>query len=459
MAPNERGQRLAVGRDREIQLVAQKLHKQGKVTCVDGHIGVGKTSLTNVAAYRCLEAFKARQSTQLLLPVAEAFQLTPNGDADAFCSNVFRRVAQTLIRYREELSGIADEQPGLAGLHAWLNSPVVEHINGALGVAASVGAPGVASVSGSAGASGAKQLNTSAAFADQGFEQWVRQWLEELFSVQGNGAVVCVIDNLELLETAANARRTLEALRDRLFNINGLRWVFCGANGVIHALAASTRLEAFLNSPILNVGHVSPSSIAPLMRARYREFAMKDSEEVERLLPLRMKDIEWLYQIVNFNLRDLLALADEYCEFMHSTGTRLMSEDHKGTRFAKWLEKRTTEAYANLSSRLPNDAWVILDLVMSDEFKGSFGVGDYEALNRNSRKAVAQSTFEKRLKDLIKHSLISKNIDDEAGTGEDEFKREIFTVTPKGAMVHYARLVKNENQGLKPLTWLRRVNG
>lgn len=461
LEPDERGLRLLIGRDTQIQLVAQKLHKHGKITCLDGHVGVGKTSLVNVAAYLCHRSFDEGKTTQLLLPMSESFQLSRDEDANAFCALVFRRVAQTLLKYREKLRAIGDASNHSAGIAAWLNAPIVEHINGAMGVTGTVGVPGAFSVGGTAGTSSAQQVNTSDGFSAQGFELWVKTWLEQLFTVQGNGGVVCVIDNLELLETGANARRTLEALRDRLFNVKGLRWVFCGANGVIHALAASPRLAAYLNTPILDVGHVQPSAIRPLIQARYAEFAMKDQADVEQCLPLRLQDLEALYKIANYNLRHLLSLADEYCDLLHSTRTQLATDEQKAKRFVKWLDKHTVETYSNLASRLPADAWVILDLVMSDDYKGTFGVGDFDALNQNSLVTLAKSTFEKRLRDLLKHGIISKSIEDDgagSGSGDDEFKREVFTVTSKGSLVHYARLIKQENQGIKPLTWLKRVH-
>ena len=80
LKPDERGVRLLVGRDIELQLVAQKLHKHGKITCLDGHVGVGKTSLVNVAAFLCYQAFIAGETPQLLLPVPEAFQMYASGE-------------------------------------------------------------------------------------------------------------------------------------------------------------------------------------------------------------------------------------------------------------------------------------------------------------------------------------------------------------------------------------------
>lgn len=458
LKPDARGHRLLVGRDDEVQLVARSLHKHGKITCLDGHVGVGKTSLVNVAAYLCYEAFIAGKSPQLLIPVGEPFQLKKEEDINSFCSDVFRRVAQTLLKYRVDLQNLDQLPCGADQLEAWINSPVVEHITGALGIGGSVGIQGVASANANLGGATSRQLNTSAAFSDQGFEQLVRSWLEQIFTVQGNGGVVCVIDNLELLESGAQARRTLEVLRDRLFTVHGLRWVFCGANGVIHSLAASERLGSFLNTPVIDVAHVQTSALEPLFHARFREFSMINEADAWNRLPLRLSDLQALYRIVNFNLRDLLALADEYCEDIHGKGVVLIDDEHKTRRFAKWLDAATVARYQVLLSRLPSDAWVILDLVMSDDFKGTFGIGDYESLNQNSRVGISRSTFEKRLRDLVKNSLVSKTVDDEVQRKADGFSREVFNVTAKGALVHYARLVKQENQGIKQLTWLRRVH-
>jgi hypothetical protein len=142
----------------------------------------------------------------LLVPVSEPFQLKKEDDINVFCSDVFRRVAQTLLKYRADLQGLNQLPREAVQLEAWLNSPIVEHVTGALGMGGSIGIPGVASANATLGGATSKQLNTSAAFSDQGFEQLVRTWLEQIFSVQGNGGVVCVIDNLELLESGVQVR-------------------------------------------------------------------------------------------------------------------------------------------------------------------------------------------------------------------------------------------------------------
>lgn len=132
-------------------------------------------------------------------------------------------MAQTLLKYRSDLQNLSQPPQEAALIDAWLNSPIVEHVSNALGMGASIGIPGHASANAAIGGSTNKQLNTGAAFNDQGFEQLVRTWLNQIFLEQGNGGVVCVIDNLELLESGAQARRTLGVLRDRLFSVSGLR--------------------------------------------------------------------------------------------------------------------------------------------------------------------------------------------------------------------------------------------
>jgi hypothetical protein len=456
LSPDERGKRLLIGRDTELRLLAQRLHKHGKITCLDGHVGVGKTSLVNVASYVCLQAYLRGETPQLLIPATTSFQLKKDGNVDQFCTEVFQGVAQTLLSHRKQLEHYEGSVP-LPHLQAWLNSPIVDHLNAAAEAGFSFGAPGVAAVSAKGGTNTSKQVNQSTGFAQSGFEALVRQWLNEIFSIQGNGGVVCVIDNVELLETGTMARRMLEALRDKLFNVNGLRWVFCGANGVIHSLAASPRLTAFLNAPIVDVANIHPSHIAHLMRARLAEFA-SDPVHAEQELPIDMEDLKHLYHIVNSNLRDLLGLADEFCESTAQAGKPLREKVKKQARFQKWLVSVTTDRYQALSSRISQNAWAILDIAMSDLFQGTFGAADYSSFNQNSTVAFKPDTFNRWLRELVKLGLLSKSFDEDQAD-DDTYGRDVFAVTAKGALVYYARRKRAENYSVAPCAeWMRRVH-
>lgn len=459
---DELGQRLMVGRDEQVQLVASKLHKQGKITCLDGHVGVGKTSLVNVAAYQCFNAFLNGKSSQLLIPLNKSFQLNKDEDVADFCDDVFRKIAAGLLSHLPLLTNTyLLHEKSMAQLNAWLHSPVISHVNESLGAGFTGGVPGVISASITGGKAASSQINTGSGFTKDGIETLVRKWLGEIFTVQGSGGVICIIDNLELLESGPNARRTLEVLRDRLFNINGIRWVFCGANGVILSLAASERLGSFL-SPIIDVKNIKLEYIKPLIEARLVEFS-DCLADAKLNLPILLDDIVQLYKMLNFNLRDLLAYVDEYCEHQFDIGRGRLSDDQKAKRFDKWLHVKSIETYNALLSRISNDAWVVLDIAMGPGCKGIFGVGDYQTFSSNSKIHMTQTSFNKWLKSLEKLKLISKYSDDSMSGFEaedDGFKRDVFTVTAKGALVHYARLVKQENQSLftSNADWLKRVH-
>ena len=107
LRPDDRGQRLLVGRTSEIDLLIKRLHKQGKITCLDGHVGVGKTSLVNVAALTSFKEYFNKNTNQLLIPCNEPFDLRKEESSEDFCQRVFVRVAQTLLSYREKVVGMS----------------------------------------------------------------------------------------------------------------------------------------------------------------------------------------------------------------------------------------------------------------------------------------------------------------------------------------------------------------
>lgn len=455
LGASEVGKRLLVGRDEQVKLVAQRLHKHGKITCLDGHVGVGKTSLVNVATYNCFQAFLSGKTTQLLVPLSESFQLGKDDNVNDFCDRVFRKVANGLLAHREELKEYTLSGSNLEHVNAWLNSPIIEQINGSLGGSVTLGVPLVASATINTLGATSKQANTSAGFSQEGFEQLVRKWLNEIFSIQGNGGVVCVIDNLELLESGVAARRTLEGLRDKLFNVNGLRWVFCGANGVVHSLAASPRLGSFLNTPIIDVQNITLNHIEPLIKTRLKEFSMSP-ETLEDSLPIRLEDLTRLYIIINSNLRDLLNLADEYCEHHFNIGKLNLTAEQKEKRFKDWLPKVTKDSYRTLSARIPQEAWVVLDIAMSDVYRGTFGIGDFDSFSTSGKVQVTKPTFEKYLRNLVRHGVLSKSIED--ASSDDDFNRDVYTVTAKGSLVHYARFMADETKSTHTCDWLKRIH-
>jgi hypothetical protein len=433
---DSRGERLLVGRDVELGNVKTRLHRHGKVTCIEGEVGVGKTSLVNIAAFQCLNGFTQGKANQLLIPCRTPFQLQPKEKVDEFCTRVFVEVAQTLLDQAKRVRGLSLDMSNKEALDAWLNSPRISNIE--------VGLHAYVEVTRKA------ELNEGEGFNAHGFQELVQRWLKEIFPAHGSGGVVCVIDNLELLETGYKARKVLERLRDRLFNVEGIRWVFCGANGIVSSVIASPRLSGYLIRPILDVNSLNGDQVPEILRRRAVEFAIESGKEY---LPITEDDLQRLYLIINFNLRDLLAHADDYCMYIWDHRLFPKTDEDKRKRFEVWLTKQTKEQYYDLRKRIAADAWEMLDTAMCEKLKGRFGPGDFNYFKSNSYVGIEYKTFMRHMRKFEELGLISRSIE---GGDEDEVKRTVFTVSSKGAMVQYARFMANETKTMAS-PWLRRV--
>ena len=433
--PDDRGERLLVGREDEVGVVCRRLHKQKKITCVEGPVGFGKTSLVNIAAHKCFKAFARGETDQLLIPCRQTFQLDKSDTTESFSSRVFMAVAQTLLELSGNVRGLGLSMQGMSQVDNWLNSPRAK--------AFSMGLGGVSAGMGIA-------PNASSGFAASGFENRVVGWLEEIFRSHGNGGVVCIVDNLELLETTAKARATLEALRDRLFNTVGLRWVFCGAHGVVHSIASSPRLNGFTTRPVVQVNHLSPEATNAVLASRIQEFAVAPEKTY---LPILESNFNELYKVLNFNLRDLLAYADNYCTEVYDSGLAPKNDAGKARRFETWLRTETVEQYRSLQSRILADAWTVLDTAMGMQFAGTFGPGDYPVFRANDLKSLSEDAFHKVLRSFEKHGLLDRSVRE---GDDDEGKQTLYSVTSKGALVHYARVQTKEARVPGTVDWLRR---
>jgi len=105
LPPNQVGQSLLVGRDRELGALKRRLLNPPKMPTLEGLNGVGKSSLVNVASFECYEEFLQDPDRPMLLPCRKLFQLSPDVDIDVFISDVYREVVQTLIEQAEYIEG------------------------------------------------------------------------------------------------------------------------------------------------------------------------------------------------------------------------------------------------------------------------------------------------------------------------------------------------------------------
>ena len=195
---NARGERLLVGREAELKKIKSRITGFSSVVTVEGPNGVGKTSVVLVAGYQIeRETNKRGKGSILLLP--EPFQFTHEDTALDFKRNVYSRIASHFIENEAELRHQLDLQFSLKPLEAWLENPLFMN----------------ASVTfGPVGGGGGKTVNESTGFDLHGFFALVDKLLRSAFSE--GGGIICVLDNLEILNTSQIARQRLEALRDDL---------------------------------------------------------------------------------------------------------------------------------------------------------------------------------------------------------------------------------------------------
>lgn len=404
LTPDALGEQLLIGRDHEKALLKRRIQNPPKLPTLEGMNGVGKSSIVNVASYSCYKDFLEDPKKPLFIPCKTVFQLQINADQAEFIRHVYREVAQTLLNYARLIEGDRLRPAVEAGrLEQWLNAPQVRSYQA-----------GVASFS----AGSTVETNTGDGFALSGFNSAVRELLQHIFPTEESGAVVCVIDNLELLQTSDSARDLLESLRDELLTAHGLRWVLCGALGIVLGVASSPRLEGFLFQPI-EVRKVPDASVGNIYRSRIDAFKVAD----EAYLPLTESDFVRLYTILAGNIRSLLGQADEYCQWVFENRGKL-GDDEKTVAFVEWLTDAAATSYEAARTVISGRAWEVFEDAVALE--GLFAPSDYEHFRFKSPQA-----FRPHVRDLEAAGLVVSTKD------EGDRRRKTIQITSRGWLVNH----------------------
>ena len=401
LPPTELGRKLLVGRDNELSTLMRRIAAPPKLATLEGLNGVGKTSVVNVASFDLFDQHIQTGSGPLYVPCRKIFQLNPNQDLPSFIDAVLMEVAQTLI---DRAVQIRQQSPSLrtTGIDRWLNSPqLVSFQAGGWGFQAGYQA----------------EMNTSAGFERSGFRKAVPTCLEQVFPTPGAGGVICTIDNLELLQSSDVARQQLEQLRDELLNMPGLRWVLCGALGIVYGVVASPRLEGFLHKPI-EVGEISGEHAADILRSRLAAFAKGAGTPY---LPLRPEDFARLYEVLRGNLRSVLSYADDYCQWI-ADGQPPNGDAQRGQMFNKWIAEQAAAAHDAVRQELRPRAVEVFQ--KATQVGGVFSPSDFDEFDFNSVQA-----FRPSIRDLEAVGLLVSTQDD------GDKRRKTIQVTPKGWMV------------------------
>jgi hypothetical protein len=404
---SEVGHNLLVGREAEANMLLRRIHNPPKITTIEGPNGIGKTSLINVVAYRGLQYHLANKSNPLVIPCNQVFQLDSDDDLDRFLNEFYLRLAQTLLDWAKLLKH--DRLMHSEQVERWINSPQFRSLEGGLQLFQF----GVSSGS-------TPQPNTSDAFSRVGFRDLVEDWLKKIFPRQNSGGVVCTIDNLELLQSSRNAKRMLEKLRDKVLNLQGVRWVLCGSFGVILGLASSARLEGLLHEP-LRIQGVEESYQDKVLASRIRAYAKPGQRTY---LPLTAGDFETLYMVFRGNLRSVLGKLDDYCVQVAEAGKQPSSDSEKQQAFREWLLGHAGGVYDAIKGQLTPRCWEMFRAAV--ELGGEFSPSDYSLFGLNSMDALRRY-----IKDLEDVALVISIQD------EDDRRRKTVQVTPKGWLAHF----------------------
>lgn len=403
---DEIGNRLLIGRDKELSSVVFRLKAGGEAVSLDGPVGVGKTSLANVSAYRCeMDYISNPNSSPLLIPCRKPFQISADSTPEDFRFQVLTEVAQTLIEKGGKLNGASSSK-----LDTWLNSPLFRQVEGqVMGF----------------GAGTSITLNDTRGFVDSGLFRLITKWLEDLFPDRSVGGVVCVIDNLELLETSDTARKTIEALRDTLFTLNGIRWVLCGAHGIVQGVVESPRLTGYLGQPV-KVSKLKLQEAQAVFNARVSVFAKSEGEAT--YLPITADSFHSLYMILGQSLRQALATTHDYCLSIAESGSFPGDDDAKKMRFSQWLKAKAIATRKSIETHVGKKAMDLLAIAASNH-GGEFTPSDFTSLGFNSVQALRSQV--KSLEDV---GVVESSRD------ESDQRRRSIMVTGKGWLVHWANI-------------------
>lgn len=398
LPPSELGSKLLVGRDGLIKSLRKRLDSPSKIATVEGLNGVGKTSLVNVTIYRSYVDYLLNKSGPLYIPCRSVFQLDASQDAELFRQKVLMEVAQTLIEKVKTLKVPPGKvrAPKGSAISKFLNDPQLHSYSAGAWVL-------------NAGYS--SETNTGVGFEKSGFDKAVVSWLQEIFPSQTSGGVVCIIDNLELLQTSRRARETLESLRDNLFSIPGIRWVLCGALGIIHGVASSPRLDGRLHKPV-TVDDVGDQFAGMIFSTRVEAFRSRANAK----LPLELPDFVEVFDMMRGNIRSTLSECDDFCSWAADDCESV--EDFSDGMFEIWLKDELEVAYEGVRGGLRPAAAKVFDMACRLEI---FSPGDCDLFGYQNTSAMRPQI--KILEDL---GLIVSSIDD------SDKRRKTIQVTPKG---------------------------
>ncbi|WP_145964774.1 ATP-binding protein [Rhodococcus rhodochrous] len=400
LRPDDEGSTLLVGRDTEVRRLQRLWYSSTQIATLEGPIGVGKTSLAGVAAFRAMQS-RINARSELIVPLNKTIQF--DADTNALTRRIFFEIGQALLRHESTLRNCGHKVPDLNDLRSWINTPIFK--GGSAGFTpVTIGKT-------------TPSPNSTSGFSESGFEEHITYILESTFPSDQSGSLVGVIDNLELLRTAGAARDCLNVLRDTVLRLPGMRWVLVGATGIVKTAVRMPRLSGKVADPI-QVAPVADEHVEELIKRRLSHYQTGDNSQP----PVNPQQFHNLYSISGKNLRDT---------FKHAQDISLWLADiHEEGRSAPanpveaWI--RDQADYDYISNEMTSAARELFDqLVESD------GTIPIAVLSDDP------DTYPQKVRYRVQ-ILERLNLAESVGT-DDDLRFKIVRLTALGWFTHYVR--------------------
>jgi hypothetical protein len=401
------GDRLLAGRDKEIELLIRELGDSGAHPSVEGPIGAGKTSMINVAIYRIHQLSIEANAQELYLPAVSDFQ--PLENAAQFERDLYYVLAQTLIKHHDDFERVGLPTPDVRLMNRWLNEYQYTSKGG-----------GVSTPAGGAQANWGSEPNP--VVTESGFQRNVRQLLDECFPEENSGGIVCVLDNLEILQTAGKARETLDELRDKVFDLPQVRWVISGSRGII-SRAKSEKLSGVMLDPMI-LKPIGDTAAADAITRRIQEYGTEYA-----VAPVSPDAFDFLYQTFNRNLREALARAGAFSRWFHDHYVEHVDETipdvpDRDALVESWLMDIAELGNEDAKSVRPRH-WTFFEQICANG--GRAGSSEFETYGFNAPNLSTAVT------ELVNANLMVRELDPDNG------QKSINSVTPAGWLVYFFR--------------------
>ncbi|MFK5979531.1 MAG: hypothetical protein QM488_11655 [Rhizobiaceae bacterium] len=397
------GENLIVGREDEVRKIVRRIQESNKIPTIEGPNGIGKTSTINIALHRVFEESKSDTAMPMFIPCRCPFQIGRGKDLDEFLDEFYLHVALTLIENEDILRAPPGhtKAPIDQNIKTFIESPIIRSFTG--------------SILGN-GLGYSATPNTGKGWERVGFRVAIEEWLKLLFPTSDAGAVVCVIDNLEILQSSKVAKEVIEALRDTAFSVSGVKWVLCGSSGVVRGVASSPRMVGWIQKP-LNITELSDNVGGCVYDKRIAAFKGTGGTK----LPLTQENFITLFDIFNGNVRFTLDEAGSFCTWIFDEYEDL--SNIPAAIFETWIQGELETNY--------DEVFAVFGDTEKDVFRK---VCQFELIKLSDAQTLGvegEAQLQKILEKFVSIGLITPSLD------QDEPKDTVYEISPKALKLEY----------------------